>query len=434
MNYILIVGRPNVGKSTLFNRIIKRRKSIVHDMPGVTRDVVTAQAEWKGKKFIAADTGGVWESQDEITKAIREQVEKHLQRADAIILVVDGREGLTAGDEFLAKLLYPYKDKVFVAVNKIDNKSQERNVYEFYSLGFEKVFPVSAQHGKGVGELLDAIEPMLKEEEAVSLEGIRLSFVGRPNVGKSSIVNAILKEERVIVSPMAGTTRDAIEIPFTYSGKDFILVDTAGIRRRSRVDYGVEFFSVGRSLKAIELSDVVCLVLDMSEGITHQDKTIGSLIARRYKGCVIVANKVDLIKKSAQEIESYVKREFMSFLDYALVVQTVAVKGIGVENILRQAILVYEDYTRQHKTSFINRAIQKILSEKPPPHYQNREVKVYYAIQEGAKPPTIVLFTNYPEGWKESYKKFFVRRLRELLNIKHAPVKLIVRGREGSEE
>ena len=428
MSRVLIVGRPNVGKSTLFNRIIKKRKSIVHGVPGITRDIVEAQANWKGKNFTVADTGGIWEGQDIFVDLIKKQVEKYIQKADAIIMVVDGREGVTASDEYIAKMLYPYKEKVFLAINKIDNKSLEKNIYDFYSLGFDKVFPISAQHGRGVSELLDAIEPLLKDEITV-YEGVRISFVGRPNVGKSSILNALLKEERIIVSPVAGTTRDAIEVPFEYKGQSFVLVDTAGIRRKTKVEYGVEFFSVGRSIKAIELSDIVCLVLDMSEGITHQDKTIASLISRRYKGCIIVANKVDLVKADPKEIESYIKGE-LNFLDYAPVVETVAIQGKGVDRILKEAILVYEDYTKQHKTSFINRAVEKVVAEKPPPNFQNKEVKVYYAMQESVKPPTIVVFTNYPEGWKESYKRFFVKRLRELLNVKHSPIKLIIKGRE----
>ena len=239
---VLIVGRPNVGKSTLFNRLIKRRKSIVHDLPGVTRDMVEGIAHWRGKSFSVADTGGVLERGDEITEAIKRQVQKVLEGAKAIIFVVDGREGLTAGDEYLARLIYPYKDKVFVAVNKIDSQKLEDRVYEFYSLGFERLFPISAQHGRGVDELLDKLVEILPEEEERPLEGIKIAFLGRPNVGKSSLVNALLKEERVIVSPIPGTTRDAIEVPFSFEGKDFILVDTAGIRRRSKAEYGVEFF------------------------------------------------------------------------------------------------------------------------------------------------------------------------------------------------
>lgn len=429
MAEVLIVGRPNVGKSTLFNRLIKRRKSIVHDLPGVTRDMVEGIAYWRGKSFSVADTGGVLERGDEITEAIKRQVQRVLERAKAIIFVVDGREGLTAGDEYLAKLIYPYKDKVFVAVNKIDWQKLEDRVYEFYSLGFERLFPISAQHGRGVDELLDKLVEILPEEEERPLEGIKIAFLGRPNVGKSSLVNALLKEERVIVSPIPGTTRDAIEVPFSFEGKDFILVDTAGIRRRSKVEYGVEFFSVGRSIRAIELSDICCLVIDLSEGVTDQDKRIGGLIERRYKGCVIVGNKMDLIKANRKEVEAYLRKE-LSFLDYAPIVLTSAIKGQGVEDILRACELVWEDYNIQHKTSFINRAVEKVLREKHPPSQKGKEVKIYYAFQESTRPPTVVVFTNDPELWRKDYLRFFQRRLREHLKINYAPLRLILKGRE----
>lgn len=426
---VLIVGRPNVGKSTLFNRLVKRRKSIVHDMPGVTRDIVEGVAQWQGKSFIVADTGGVLERGDEITESIKRQIQRVLDEVKVIIFVVDGRDGLTAGDQYIAQILYPYKDKVFLVVNKIDNSRLEERVYEFYSLGFEKVFPVSAQHGKGIGELLDSIVELIPEGQEKAIEGIRIALVGRPNVGKSSLLNAILKEERVIVSPIPGTTRDAVEVPFSFDGKDFVLIDTAGIRRKSRVEYGIEFFSVGRSIKAIELSDISCLVLDLSEGITDQDKKIGGLIERRHKGCVIVGNKVDLVKANKKEIETYIRKE-LNFLDFAPVVLTSAVKGQGIQELLRACESVWKDYNIQHKTSFVNRAVEKVIREKHPPSYKGKEVKVYYAFQESTRPPTVVLFTNNPELWRKDYLRFFERKLREYLGIKNAPLKLVLKGRE----
>ncbi|WP_448583487.1 ribosome biogenesis GTPase Der [Thermocrinis sp.] len=427
---IVIVGRPNVGKSTLFNRIVGKRISIVHGIPGVTRDAIESVAEWKGRRFKVVDTGGLIESEEYITKEIRRRVEKLLEEADAILFVVDGKEGITSADQSVAELLYPHKEKVFLVVNKMDTKTARLNLYDFYSLAFERVYPVSAQHGKGVGELLDDVLSCVGEkEEVIQQEGIRLSFVGRPNVGKSSLVNAILGSDRVIVSPIAGTTRDAVEIFFEYKGESLILVDTAGLRRPSKVEYGLEFFSVGRSIKAIDMSDVVCLVVDLSEGVTHQDQKIGSLIERRYKGCVIVGNKFDLTNLRKEEVEAYI-RQRLYFLDYAPVVLTVATEGKGIKELLESALLVYKDYCKQHKTSFINRAVEKIISEKAPPSYQGKEVKVYYAYQESTKPPTVVLYTNYPEGWKSNYRRFFERKLREYLNIKHSPIKLVLRSRE----
>ncbi len=429
-NRVIIVGRPNVGKSTLFNRIIGRRKSIVYDLPGVTRDIIESEAEWKGKRFIVADTGGIFERGGDLFKSIEEEVKKNLSDAKAILFVVDAKEGLTEADRYVAKMLYPYKEKVFLVVNKVDNERLQRQAYDFYSLGFDRVFFVSAQHGRGVDELLSAVCDLLEDEPTeLEYEGIKVSFVGRPNVGKSSLINAILGSQRVLVSPIAGTTRDAVEIPFTYSDQKFVLVDTAGIRRRSKVEYGVEFFSVGRAIKAIELSDVSCLVLDMSEGITHQDQRIGGLIERRYKACVIVGNKFDLVKADKDSALEYVRRE-LYFLDYAPIVFTSAVKGVGINELLQAVVLAYQDYIKEHKTSYINRAVQKVIGEKPPPMYKGKELKVYYAFQEGTKPPTVVIITNYPDGWKESYKRFFVRRLREHLGIRYSPIKLIIRGRE----
>lgn len=430
-NRVVIVGRPNVGKSSLFNRLIGRRKAIVEDVPGVTRDYIEGIASWGGKEFLLVDTGGlVPRTQDEILMRIREVIEKEVKGADLVLFVVNAKEGITPIDEEIAKFLYPYKGKVFVVVNKVDTDKEEEESLEFYSLGFEKLFPVSALHGRGVGELVEEIVSRLREGKVeLSYEGLRITFVGRPNVGKSSLINSLLREDRVIVSPVAGTTRDTVEVPFRWEGKDFVLVDTAGLKRPSKVEYGIEFFSVGRTLRAIDSSDVVCLVVDSSEGITRQDKRIGGLIERRFKGCVIVANKMDLSPLSEEELEGLIRKELF-FLDFAPVVFTVATEGKGVEEILRKALLVYEDYTRKHKTSFVNRAVESIVREKPPPHYLGKEVKVYYAFQEGTKPPTVVIITNEPEGWKESYKRFFVKRLRQHLNLRHSPIRLIVKGRE----
>jgi len=425
VNKVVIVGRPNVGKSTLFNRLVGKRLSIVHDMPGITRDALEAIAHWKDKSFWVVDTGGLLEDKDYIAQEIRKKVQELLNQASVILFMVDGKEGITHADRAVAELLYPYREKVFLVVNKMDVKKAKENLYDFYSLGFEKVYPISAQHGRGVGELLDDVVSMLSEEEVAQREGLRLSFVGRPNVGKSSLVNAVLGSDRVIVSPIPGTTRDAVEVYFEYKGNPLILVDTAGIRRPSKVEYGVEFFSVGRSIKAIEMSDVVCLVVDLSEGVVHQDQRIGGLIARRYKGCVIVGNKFDLINSTEEEVKDYLRKR-LSFLDYAPIVLTVATEGKGVRELLDNVLLVYQDYCKQHKTSFVNRCVEKVLSEKAPPG----RIKVYYAYQEGTKPPTFVLYTNDPEEWKSHYKRFFERRLRECTNIKHAPIRLILRSRE----
>ncbi len=429
-NRVVILGRPNVGKSSLFNRIIGRRKAIVEDMPGVTRDIIEAKADWAGKEFILVDTGGlVPQTHDEILQKVKETIEREVKRSDVVLFVVSVREGVTPLDEEIARLLYPYRDKVLLVVNKVDTERDEEAVGEFYRLGYELLFPVSSVHGRGVGELLDEVVKRLREERVeLNYRGIRITLAGRPNVGKSSLLNALLREERVIVSPVAGTTRDTVEVPFKWKGREFVLVDTAGVRRPSNVEYGVEFFSVGRSLKAIDSSDIVCLVIDASEGITRQDKRLGGLIHRRNKGCVIVANKMDLCSLSEEEVLKLIRKDLF-FLDYAPVAFTVATEGRGVEDILEKAVLVYEDYTKQHKTSFVNRAVQDILRDKPI-HHRGKEVKVYYAFQEDIKPPTVVVITNYPDAWKESYRRFFIKRLREALDIRHSPLRLVVKGRE----
>ena len=429
-NRVVIVGRPNVGKSTLFNRIVGKRKAIVEDIPGVTRDTIEAPARWRDKEFILVDTGGlVPDTHEEILRKVKEAVKKEVERADVVLFVVSAKEGITPLDRDIARVLEPYKDKVLLVVNKADTQRDEENALEFYELGYEELYTLSAIHRKGVGELLDRISDSLGAQAHNHInEGIKVAFVGRPNVGKSSIVNSLLNSERVIVSPIAGTTRDAIEIPFIWGGEKFLLVDTAGVRRRSKVEYGIEFFSVGRSLKAIELCDVACLVLDASEGVTRQDKRIGGLIERRHKGCVIVANKMDLCTLSQEEVKKRIKKELF-FLDYAPLVLAVAKTGEGVRSIPQWIIRVYGDYTKQHQTSFVNRSVRKILKEKPLYH-KGKEVKVYYAFQEGIKPPSVVVITNFPDAWKESYRRFFIRRLRELLNIKYAPLKLTVKGRE----
>jgi len=428
---VVIVGKPNVGKSTLFNKIVGKRKSIVHDLPGVTRDVIEEEAEWKGKRFTVVDTGGmVPEEKDWFSQKIREKIMHELERAEVILFTVDGREGITSTDEEISRLLHRYKDKVILVVNKIDRGQEYEAISEYYRLGFEPVIPISAQQGKGVAELLDIVVERTGEgKEEEDKEYIRISFVGRPNTGKSSLINTLLKEERVIVSPEAGTTRDAVDIPFKWKDKDFILVDTAGIRRPSRVEYGIEFFAVGRSLDAIERSDIVCLVIDCTEGITKQDKRLAGLIDRRKKGLIIVVNKKDLCNGSYENIVNHVRKDLF-FVDYAPVLYVSALKGDGVENILNVVTEVYKDFTRRLKTSAVNNVIRKIFREKKPPAYRNKEVKVFFAFQKAVKPPTFVLITNFKEGWKQNYLKFFERKFREYTKILNSPIKFVIEERE----
>ncbi|MEO2153816.1 MAG: ribosome biogenesis GTPase Der [Aquificota bacterium] len=436
---VVIVGRPNVGKSTLFNKLIGKRKAVVEDKPGVTRDKLEDIAKWQNKVFKLVDTGGYMPNVDDFfLPKVREQVQKELPDADAILFVVDGKEGLTPLDEQIAQMLMPYKDKVYVVINKVDSKKAEDNIYDFYKLPFKGYYPVSAIHGTGLGDLLEdltkeiptsTVEPEEEEKQKEELKNIpKIALVGRPNVGKSSLFNKIVGDERTIVSPIAGTTVDAIDMLVERNGKKYLFIDTAGIRRPSNVDYGTEFFAVNRSLNAIDRADICVLVIDGKEGVTHQDQRLAGLIQRRGKGLVIDVNKVDLLPIPPEEATKQVKKRLF-FVDYAPVVYTMAKTGEGLENLFKAIDKVWEDYNKQHKTSFVNNCIRKIIRDNPPPSYRGKPTKVYYAFQKKNRPPTIVVITNKKEAWKEHYKKFFIKKLRECLGIHHAPLVLEIEER-----
>jgi len=427
MEKIVITGRANVGKSTLFNKILKRRVSIVENIPGITRDVIETKAIFQDKVFKLIDTGGLTDSKEEISKAVREKVLKLYKEAYKIIFVVDGKSGLVPEDKDIAKLLYPYKEKVYIAVNKTDSK--KANALEFYELGFENIFEISATHGTGVFELLEEITKDLPPtQEKTKVDFIRLSFIGKPNSGKSSLLNAILKQDRVIVSNIAGTTRDAVDVEFSFEGRDFILVDTAGIRRAPNIEYGVEFFAVNRSLEAIEKSDVCALVIDATEGVSRQDMRLASLVNRKGKGLIVVINKIDLVK-DLEALKKHVDKK-LEFVYFAPRVYVCAKEGINIFSILQKAIDIYSEYTRPIKTSFINRAVEKILEEHP--QNSTKPIKVYYAVFS-SKPPTLVLHTNNKEFWREDYLRFFEKKLREKLNLNYAPLNIILKEHQKKE-
>ena len=432
------MGRPNVGKSTLFNKLVGKRKAVVEDKPGITRDKLEDFAKWQDRIFRLVDTGGLMpNAEDVFMPKIRQQVEKELPDADAILFVVDGKEGLTPHDEEIAKMLMPYKDKVYVVINKVDSKKAEENLYDFYKFPFKGYYPVSSIHGTGLAELLDDLvkdiptsERQEEEELKEELKDIpKIALVGRPNAGKSSLFNKIVGQERTIVSPIAGTTVDAIDVLVERNGKKYLFIDTAGMRRPSNVDYGTEFFAVNRTLEAIDRADIAVLVIDGKEGVTHQDQRVAGLIARRGKGLVIDVNKADLLPVPPDEAERQVKKRLF-FVDYAPVVFTVATKGEGIDNLFSAIDLVWEDYNKQHKTSYINNCIRKIIRDNPPPSHRGKPTKVYYAFQKKTRPPTIVVITNNLEGWKDHYKKFFIRKLRECLNIHYAPLVLEIEERK----
>jgi len=441
---VALIGRPNVGKSSLFNRIIGKRKAIVEDIPGVTRDRLVSKAEWRGVPFEIVDTGGyIQGDEDKFAPYLRKQIEKELQLADLIVFVVDGKEGLTQADKDIADMLRKTDKPVIVAVNKIDSPSREENLYEFYELGFDKVIPVSAVQRNGVAELLDEIVKHIPEYEIEATkeeeerkeeyrEVIKVAIVGKPNAGKSSLLNGILGEERAVVSNIPGTTRDVVDTLFEWNGQKFLFLDTAGLRKKSKVDYGLEFFSVGRTLEAIKKADVVVHVIDAQEGATEQDTKIAHLIQKYTKPAVIVINKIDTLpqrKEVLNRIRNQVK-EKLYFIPYAPVVFVSATQRKGIKQLLKEIVDVYNQAWKRVGTGQLNRAIKQILSLRHPPSYRGKPLKIYYATQLEGKPPCFLLFVNYPEGFKEHYVRFLENSLRDTLGFEKSPIKLIFRERE----
>ncbi len=449
MYRVAIVGRPNVGKSSLFNRIIGKRKAIIEDIPGITRDRIVSETEWRGIPFQIVDTGGYIESdKDQFAPYIRKQVEKELEDADAFILVVDGQTGITPADKDIAQILHKTDKPVYVAVNKIDNPNMEERAFEFYELGFEKVFPISVIQKHGVADLLDAVvedipDYQIKDDKKEvkklakdTKDAIKVAIVGKPNAGKSSLLNAILGEERALVSDIPGTTRDVVDTLFEWNGNKFLFLDTAGLRKKSKVDYGVEFFSVGRTLDAIKKADVILHVIDAEQGATEQDTKIAHLIQKYTKPAVIVINKIDKIPPRSDIIEGIKKqvRERLYFIPYAPIVLTSAKNRRGIKQLLKEIVEVYNQAWKRVKTGQLNRALQQIQKLRQPPSYRGKPVKIYYGTQLEGKPPAFLLFVNYPEGFKESYLRFIENNLRTLLGFEKAPIKLLLRGKEREED
>lgn len=437
---VALVGRPNVGKSSLFNRIIGKRKAIVEDIPGVTRDRIISVANWRDVSFEVVDTGGYNpEDTDKFAQYIRNQLKKELELSDMFVFVVDGKDGLTELDREIANILRKTKKPVIVAVNKLDDPSKEKAAFEFYELGFDKVFPISTIQKIGVADLLDAIyqfipsyerEIVREKEPQEEKDYIKVAIVGKPNAGKSSLLNAILGEERAVVSDIPGTTRDAIDTLYEKDNVKYLFIDTAGIKKRSKVEYGVEFFSVGRSIEAIERADAVLLVIDAVEGATEQDTKIAGLIQRKYKPVIIVFNKIDQINQ--KEIEKTIQKtkEKLYFIDYAPLILTSAIKRMGIKELLQKITDVYNQSLKRVSTGQLNRAIKQILALKQPPSYQGKPLKIYYVTQLEGKPPAFLLFVNKKEGFKESYVKFLEKNLRNMLGFENSPIKLIFRGKE----
>jgi GTP-binding protein len=427
---VAIVGRPNVGKSTLFNRLVGFRKAIVEALPGVTRDRNYADVDRFGRPLTLIDTGGFEPvTQDTLLAQMAEQCRLAVEEADCIIFLLDGKEGLVPSDHEIARLLRQRGKKVLYAVNKIDGPMHEERIYDFYALGVETLYPISAQHNNGIDRLMEAVIEILtspRSAEGREPDAIRIAVVGRPNVGKSSLINRILGYDRVIVHEAPGTTRDAVDTPFSVGGRNYILVDTAGIRRKGRISLRLEKYSVVEAIKSIERADVALLVLDAREGATEQDARIGGLILDKGKGGIVVVNKWDLVGGEGTTT-AYTKgvREGLWFLDYAPLIFTSAVTGEGVAHIFELVEGVVGERSRRIPTPRLNRWLQEIVESHAPPLFRKKRVKLSYMTQVSTSPPTFAIFTNYPSGVHFPYRRYLSNQLREAFGFFGNPIRLI---------
>lgn len=430
---VAIVGRPNVGKSTIFNRIVGERVSIVEDIPGVTRDRIYSAADWLTHEFNIIDTGGIEIGDEPFLEQIRQQAEIAIREADVIIFLTNGREGVTAADEQVAKILYKTKKPVVLAINKIDNPDMRGMIYDFYSLGFGEPFPISGSHGLGLGDLLDEVAKNFPEEEEVVYPDnvIKFSLIGRPNVGKSSLVNSFLGDDRVIVSEISGTTRDAIDTQYEYEDQPYVIIDTAGMRKKGKVYETTEKYSVLRALRAIERSDVVLVVLNAEEGIQEQDKKIAGYAHEAGKAIIIVVNKWDAVEKDEKTMNKMTKliREHFLFLDYAPIIFVSAATKQRVHSILPIVNRVSENHAMRVTSSVLNEVIEDSVARNPAPTDKGRRLRIYYATQVAIKPPTFVVFVNEPEIMHFSYERFLENRIRESFDFEGTPIRLITRAR-----
>jgi len=450
---VALVGQPNVGKSTLFNRIAGRRLAVVHDQPGTTRDRLHTTAEWNGVLFTVVDTGGIEILPETVMSGrrtgpervltqdsapyiplMRGQAEQAISEADAVIFITDAANGLTGGDDEVADILRRARCPVFVAANKADNARLRQDALEFYALGLGTVYPISALHGTGVADLLDDIVKTLRpsEEPEAEDERTKLTIVGRPNVGKSSLLNKLLGEQRAIVSPIPGTTRDAIDTYLEWEGNPITLIDTAGIRRRGKIGREVERFSVLRALKAIQRADVALLVIDGIEGVTAQDTHVASFILDEWASVVVLINKWDAVEKDTHTMVEYTRwvRETLRFLDYVPVLFISALTGQRVHKIVPTALAVHEARFQRISTGELNRLVQDALARHAPPSKRGRRLKIYYASQPGVDPPTFVFHVNDPDLVHFSYERYLENQLREAYEFLGTPLRLFFRRRE----
>lgn len=441
---VALVGRPNVGKSTLFNRIVGKRLAVVSEVAGTTRDRLYAEAEWNGEHFMLVDTGGIellegWhteplsEDSERFLPLIRQQARVAIQDADLIIHVVDGATGVTAADREVADILQLAQKPVMVAANKLESDKIRNNYYDFFELGIGDVMPISAQHGVGVADMLDEMVELLPPTEASEEDdSIKIALLGRPNVGKSSLLNRMIGEDRAIVSPIAGTTRDAIDTKLTWDGEEFTIIDTAGIRRRGKIDPGVEKYSVLRSLKALQRCDVALLLIDAVEGITAQDQHIAGMIKDEGVAVVVLINKWDAVEKDTYTmniVEDEV-RAALNFMPYVPVIFISAETGQRVSKILPSVQVVEEARYTRISTGELNRLMREAIMRAPPPGRVGKGLRFYYVTQAGVAPPTFVFFVNYPTGVHFSYRRYLENRIRDRFPFPGTPIRLVMRGRD----
>ncbi len=437
---VAIVGRPNVGKSTLFNIFANSRISIVEDTPGVTRDRLYADTEWLDNEFMMVDTGGIEiMNTDKIAVSIRQQAQIAIAEADVILFVCDARAGITHEDAEVAKMLRQSKKPIVLAINKADSPKQEMEIFEFYNLGIGEPIPVSAANHLGLGDLLDAVVEKFPETSAYGEDGnedeIKVALIGRPNVGKSSIFNTLVGEERSIVSDVAGTTRDAIDTPVIREGQKFLFIDTAGMRRKARIDEPIEKYSIIRSLRAVDRSDVVLMVIDAIDGVTEQDKKIAGYAHEAGKGIVLVVNKWDLYDKDNTSTLRYTEnlRRELVFMQYAPVVFVSAMTKQRIHRLPEVIHCVAEQNAMRISTSVLNQVVEDAIAINPPPTEKGQRLKILYATQVKIKPPTFVIFVNEPEIMHFSYQRYLENKLREAFGFEGTPLQMIIRGKNEEE-
>ena len=433
-NVVAIVGRPNVGKSTLFNKIAGGKISIIEDTPGVTRDRIYQEVSYQNKKFLLIDTGGIDQEKMDFNEEIKMQAEIAIKEADVVIFVVDGKEGCTQNDFVVRDILRKSGKKVVVAINKVDNKESEKHQYDFYELGFSDYIPISAIHNTGYIELMDAVTSSFKEQEEKEEDPrIKLCIIGRPNVGKSSLTNALLNEERVVVSPIAGTTRDSVDSVFKYHGEEYVLIDTAGMRKKGKVFENVEKYSLLRSMRAIDRSDICLVVINAEEGIKEHDKHIAGYAIGKGKGLIFVVNKWDTVKDTTlKDYQNLMRAEFQ-FATYAPIVYLSALTKKRIHTLMPEVIKVAENIKREIKTSILNQVVIDAYQLNLPPSYKAKRLKIYFTSQTGIKPPKFTFRVNNKGLVHFSYQRYLENKLRENFELEGTPIILQFKNRKGDE-